>query len=138
MQAIEKKHHFRRTLDSLIRFTSSVGEETVFSGSFNGGENIVVRGLVQGESDIQGIVVVTDTGRWHGKLTADVVIVAGKVEGDIVAREKIEVHSMAKIVGNLHSPIIAIESGAVHDGHIDMTKVEKLKHFEEKREASEI
>ncbi len=138
MQALEKNHRFRRTLDSLIRFTSSVGEETEFKGSFNGGENIVVRGLVQGESDIQGIVVVTDTGRWHGKLIADIVIVAGKVEGDIVAREKIEVHSMAKIVGNLHSPVIAIESGAVHDGHIDMTRVAELNHFEEKRESRKL
>ncbi len=138
MQALEKTHRFRRTLDSLIRFTSSVGEDTVFNGSFNGGENIVVRGLVQGESDIQGIVVVTDTGRWHGKLTADVVIVAGKVEGDIIAREKIEVHSMATILGNLHSPIIAIETGAIHDGRIDMTSVDQLKHFEEKRESSKI
>ena len=138
MQALEKNHRFRRTLDSLIRFTSSVGEETIFNGSFNGGENIVVRGLVQGESNVHGIVVVTDTGRWHGKLTADVVIVAGQVEGDVVAREKIEVHNMAKIVGNLHSPVIAIESGAVHDGRIDMSNIDQIKHFEEKRESRKL
>ena len=134
MHALEKGHRFRRTLDSLIRFTSSVGEETVFTGSFNGGENIVVRGQVQGESDVQGIVVVTDTGRWQGQLTADVVVVSGKVEGDITAREKIEIHNTASITGNLHSPHIAIESGAVHDGRIDMSEVSQIDHYQEKRE----
>jgi len=134
MHALKKNQRFRRTLDSVIRFTSSVGEETVFTGSFNGGENIVVRGLVQGESDVQGIVVVTDTGQWQGKLIADVVIIAGKVTGDIIAREKIEVHSTGHISGNLHSPHIAIERGAIHDGHIDMTSVKELNQYEEKRE----
>jgi len=130
----EKKQAFRRTLDNIIRFTSSVGEGTSFNGSFSGGENIVVRGQVKGKSDVDGVVVVAETGKWVGELVADVVIVEGCVEGDIIAREKIEVQATAKINGNLFSPVIAIESGAVHVGHIDMKKGQQIKHYDEKRE----
>lgn len=134
MQATQKKPALRRTLDSIIRFTSSIGENTVFTGSFNGGENIVVRGHVRGESDVKGAVVVTETGKWQGKLVADVVIISGIVEGDIVAREKIEVLAGARIYGNLTGPVIAIEIGAVHDGHMDMSSATRIERFYEKRE----
>ena len=137
MQALEKsdrKARYRRTLDNVIRFTSSVGEGTTFTGSFSGGENIVVRGEVQGKSDVEGVVVISETGKWIGELTADVVIVAGYLEGDISAREKIEVQTTANINGNLFSPVIAIESGAVHIGRIDMKNLKQIKHFKEKRE----
>jgi len=137
MQAVEKKvkkQGFRRTLDNIIRFTSSVGEGTTFTGTFGGGENIVVRGQVHGKSDVEGVVVIAETGQWIGELVADVVIVAGQVEGDISAREKIEVQSGAKIKGNLLSQVIAIESGAVHEGRIDMKNIKEIKHFREKRE----
>lgn len=140
MQALEKKDRkqdFRRTLDSVIRFTSSVGEGTIFTGSFSGGENIVVRGEVHGKSEVEGVVVVTETGKWIGELTADIVIVAGYVEGDICARDKIEVQASANISGNLFSQVIAIESGAVHIGRIDMKNLKEIKHFKEKREFTE-
>ncbi len=120
----KKSSPFQQTLDNFIRFTSSIGEQTDFSGSFNGGENIVVRGTVRGDSHVQGIVVITDTGRWIGSLSADVVIIAGKFHGDVTAREKIEVQSTAQVQGNLHSPSLAIEYGAVHVGHVLMAEVE--------------
>lgn len=131
MQSTKKQPVLGRTLDSVIRFTSSIGEGSVFTGSFSGGENIVVRGEVRGESDVQGAVVIAESGLWTGKLIADIVVVAGKVHGDIMAREKIEVLNGAHIQGNLESPVIAMETGAIHEGHLSMHG--KLKNFEEKR-----
>ena len=135
MNSVQKKPVLQRTLDNIIRYTSSIGEDTQFTGSFSGGENIVVRGHVTGESNVNGAVVIAETGCWDGKLVADVVIVLGILNGDIVAREKIEVHSSAKITGNISSPMIAIETGAVHEGHIDMKASPIVKHFDEKRDS---
>lgn len=125
----------RRTLDSIIRYTSSIGENTAFNGTFTGGENIVVRGKVTGKSDVQGAVVITETGRWIGELSADVVVVHGFVQGDITAREKIEMSSGARVEGNLRCPVIAMETGAVHEGHISMHS--NVSSFVEKREAAQ-
>lgn len=132
-----KRKGFRRTLDNIIRFSSSVGEGTKFTGSFTGGENIVVRGHVQGKSNVEGVVVIAESGKWIGELIADTVVIAGNVEGDICAREKIEVQATANITGNMFSPVIAIESGAVHVGRIDMKNLQQIKHYTEKRESSE-
>lgn len=133
MPPLQNKPVFRRTLDNIIRFATSIGENTEFTGSFSGGGNIVVRGHVKGESDACGVVVIAETGCWEGKLVADSVIVAGTVNGDIVAREKIELLSGSKIMGNLSCPVIAIETGAVHEGRMDMNTTTRVKHFQEKR-----
>lgn len=133
MHSARKKTVNRRTLDSVFRFTSTIGENTEFIGSFNGGENIVVRGRVRGDSKVKGAVFVTETGQWDGKLTADIVIIAGVMRGDIVANEKIEVLSGAKITGNMSGPVIAIETGAIHDGRMDMKSATRVERFYEKR-----
>ena len=133
MPPLQNKQVSRRTLDNMIRFSTTIGENTEFTGSFSGRGNIVVRGHVKGESDACGIVVIAKTGCWDGKLVADNVIVSGTVNGDIVAREKIEVLSGSKIMGNLSCPVIAIETGAVHEGHIEMNTKTSVKRFKEKR-----
>ena len=133
MPPSQNKPVSRRTLDKITRFSSCIGENTKFTGTFSGGENILVSGHVTGEGEACKVVVIAGTGCWDGKLDADVVIVEGRVNGDIVAREKIELLSGSKIKGNLSCPVVAMETGAVHDGHIDMNSTTKIKHFEEKR-----
>jgi len=133
MPPLKNKPVSRRTLDNITRFSSCIGENTEFTGKFSGGANIVVRGHVKGESDACRAVVITETGCWDGKLVADIVIVEGTVNGDIVAGEKIELLSGSKIIGNLSCPVIAIETGAVHDGQIDMNSATRVERFEEKR-----
>jgi len=133
MQNLKTSPKLRRSLDNIIRFTSAVAENSVFTGTFSGGENIVVRGTVNGESDVQGTIVITESGHWYGSLVADVIIIAGVVHGHVKAREKIEILSTAKIEGDLQSTSIAIESGAVHDGRIVMGQGVRVARFDEKR-----
>ena len=128
-----KKQNYRRTLDSVLHFSSAIGENTIISGQFSGGENIMVRGTVRGNSDVNGLIVITESGCWQGHLVADVVVVAGRVEGDIEAREKLEIVSGGHIVGDIHSPVIAMETGAIHEGSIQMQEKIQLSEFDEKR-----
>lgn len=132
-QASNERARRRRTLDDVIRFTSSVAEGTEFRGTFSGGENIVIRGCVRGESDVQGVVAIEASGQWIGTLIADVVVVGGYVEGDIQAREKIELMDGARVAGNMRSPCIAIERGAIHEGTIQMPEQTRLTRFAERR-----
>jgi cytoskeletal protein CcmA (bactofilin family) len=128
-----KKYNFRRTLDSIKHFDCAIGENTTISGKFSGSENILVRGVVEGNSDIDGIVVVTREGRWLGHLGASTIVIAGRVEGDIRAKEKVEILNGGHIVGDIHSPVVAIETGAIHEGRIHMPNRSQPQSFAEKR-----
>lgn len=131
-----KKGKRRRTLDEIFRFTTLVGETTKFEGTFNGGENFIIRGEVRGDSVVDGAVVIAEPGSWHGQITADVVVVEGRVEGGIEAREKIEILATAKVLGTLQSPTLAIANGAFHEGEIRMRERTAVTQFDEKRAAT--
>lgn len=122
----------RRTLDAVNGFTTSVGPDNVFKGSITGNGHCIILGNVEGDSDVEGTLVVGDGGVWTGNIFAENVVIAGQVDGNIVAKEKIDIVSTAKINGSLTSPFIAIAEGAVHDGEIHMAKV---KRYVEQRES---
>lgn len=124
----------RRSLDRVEGFTTSVGPGSVFTGTIGGEGHTIVLGRVEGSSDLNGTLVIGEGGAWMGNVTAKNVVIAGELEGTIVAQEKIEILSTAKIRGSLTSPVIAIAEGAVHDGEIHMGEV---KRFTDHRDATE-
>ncbi len=123
----------RRTLDDIIRFTSSVGESSTFIGSIDTTDNVIVRGTVIGDSKIDGIVVIESSGKWLGNIRGHTFVIKGQVEGDITALYKIEIQKSAQLIGNIYSPRIAIERGAIHDGHVNMEHKPQITTFKEKR-----
>ncbi len=54
-------------------------------------------------------------------IEAPEVIIAGTVKGNIVASRRIEIRATANVSGNLTAPILAIEAGAVVEGHCSTT-----------------
>lgn len=121
----------RRTLDRLGGFSTSIGAENTFKGSISGDGHCVVLGRVEGDSVLDGTLVVADGAVWIGNIEAENVVIGGKVEGSIVARKKLEIVSTAHIEGALGSPYIVIAEGAVHEGEIHMAEV---KHITEQRD----
>jgi len=123
----------RRTLDDIIRFTSSIGESSIFTGNIVTEDNLVVHGSIIGDSTIDGIIVIEANGKWLGNINASALIINGHVEGNITTQIKIEIQQNARVIGDLNSPKIAIESGAIHDGSIHMAENTQITNFNEKR-----
>ena len=53
-------------------------------------------------------------------LSAASVSVAGKVSGDIVATQRIEIRPSAKVSGNITAPVLSVQEGALFEGHCSM------------------
>jgi cytoskeletal protein CcmA (bactofilin family) len=116
----------RRTLDRLGGFSTSIGADNVFKGSLSGVGHCVVLGRVEGDSVLDGTVVLTKGAYWVGNLEAENVVIAGQVKGSVTARRKLEIVSTAEIDGTLHAPYIVIAEGAVHRGEIHMAEVKRI------------
>jgi len=123
----------RRSLDGVDGFTTSVGPGSVFTGTIGGSGHTIVLGRVEGSSELDGTLVIGEGGVWVGDVTAKNVTVAGRLEGSIVAHEKLEILSTAQIRGSLTSSVIVIAEGAVHDGDVHMGEV---KRFTDQRDAT--
>lgn len=121
----------RRSLDHLDQLPTVLGHESVHIGPLDGRQHYVVHGRVQGDGQIGGVLLIGPNCLWVGNVEADVVIVKGRVEGDIRARFKLEVRPSACIKGDLTSPLIAIAEGAVVHGRINSDSI--VTRFTERR-----
>lgn len=106
----------RRSLDHLEKLPTILGREVVYNGVLQGQNNYVVHGQVEGDCDIDGVLLIGPDCLWVGNIQADTVIVKGRVEGEIRAHFKLEVRQSARIKGDLSSPVIAIADGAKLQG----------------------
>ena len=56
-----------------------------------------------------------------------ILVCKGKLRGTVVASKKIEMYPASKIIGNVQTPALSIELGAVLDGNCNMTGRENEK-----------
>src|SRR4030067_3704285 len=93
-----------------------IGADTVYMGVFQGKDNHIIYGEVQGECDLEGILVLGEGSRWKGNIRAANIVIAGRVEGDIQATNKLELAKTAHVRGKITTPVVAIARGAGHEG----------------------
>ncbi len=123
----------RRSTDQVADFANQLGAGLKFQGELRGTGNYLVQGEVTGAGEIEGILALGAGACWKGKLTADYVQIAGKVEGDIVARTKIELGETAVVTGDLSAPLIAIAEGAQYQGTINRPRKTQVTRYRERR-----
>jgi cytoskeletal protein CcmA (bactofilin family) len=56
----------------------------------------------------------------RGDIRARVIVIEGKVEGNLYASESVHIRATAKVRGNLLAPRIAIQEGAFFQGQVQM------------------
>ena len=87
------------------------------------GEGVVqVEGTVVGEFNMVGAIIVADTGLVKGPITADVVRVAGKVEGNVIAREHMRLEHTGTLNGDVSTASLVVEDGGCLNGRSTMTR----------------
>jgi cytoskeletal protein CcmA (bactofilin family) len=79
-----------------------------------------IDGEVDGEISAKDSLVISETAVVTAQIRAASVSVAGKVSGDIVATQRIEIRPNAKVSGNLTAPVLVVQEGAVFEGHCSM------------------
>ena len=110
-----------------------ISEGCKIEGLLTGSGNFMINGEVEGECDIDGSVTVARGGYCKGLLKADSVIVAGTIEGDIVANGQVEIADTAKIIGTVTGEAIAVAEGAVVEGVMKTSGRTEPQEFVEKR-----
>ncbi len=103
------------------------------AGTVTGDGDFQVSGEIDGDCDLEGTVMLTKDGLWRGTIKAGNVIVAGHVEGDIIAAASVEITDSARITGTVAGEAIAVAEGAVVEGVMKTTGKAEPSEFVEKR-----
>jgi cytoskeletal protein CcmA (bactofilin family) len=93
---------------------SRVTGQLIFQGAAK------IDGNVEGEIRCNGTLTIGEGAEIRAKITGQAVVIRGKVEGDVTAKEKVELLAPAKLYGNIASPRLIITEGVVFDGDCSM------------------
>jgi cytoskeletal protein CcmA (bactofilin family) len=112
--------NFRPTEQSRMD-VAHIGKSVYIKGELSGSEDLYVDGEVEGTIELDGHrLTVGAEGRIRASVQAKDVIIQGKVNGDVVGAQRVELKKTAHLVGNIKTQRIAIEEGAVFKGSIEM------------------
>ena len=103
-----------------------LGSDALFKGTLSFEGTVRIDGKFEGRVNTSDTLVVGETGDLEADIEAGTVICRGKMRGTIVASNKIELHPSSKIVGDVQTPALSIELGAILDGNCNMTGSNKI------------
>jgi len=85
-----------------------------FPGTFR------INGDVKGTLISKQSLVLGENARVEGQIEGFHVSIAGKFEGTIFAKSRVEIHAKGMVRGEIHTPCLVIEPGGVFDGRCHM------------------
>lgn len=99
-----------------------VGPHAVIRGdvSFSGGLYVEgsIHGKVLAEDGTAAVITIADSGHVEGEVRAPVVVINGRMTGDIHAAERIELAANARVNGNIHYKVVEMAAGAMITGRL--------------------
>lgn len=110
----------------MLESTTRISNGSSFQGNLSTAGKLIVAGQVDGNATVHGIFQLNQSGRCNGNIEAQVVIVAGKVDGDIHGQHRVELQSDAIVFGNITTPEVLIHEGAKVTGYVNMGKQPRL------------
>jgi cytoskeletal protein CcmA (bactofilin family) len=108
------------TITPADRVTSVLGPGITWKGNLRGSGGVRIEGAFEGDISLRGMVIIGETGRVTCEnLRANIVIIAGNVNGSITA-EKLDIRSSGRVWGDVVVVALATEEGAFLRGQVRM------------------
>ena len=100
---------------------SIITADAEVTGSIKTNGSLQIDGKVEGDVACGHDVMVGKTGSIKGNTTVNSIVVEGTIEGNIVARERIELKSSTRMTGDLKAKRLAMEEGVAFSGKAEIT-----------------
>lgn len=112
----ETSQYFEAWLESL-RPSAKIVESPAPASQFNFEGTLRLDGYLTGVVRSQtGTLIISETAELQANIFVATAIVDGLVRGDIRATERVELGSQARVIGNIETPALAIQPGAMFEG----------------------
>ena len=82
--------------------------------------NLRINGSFEGKLDTKGILNIGKDASIRADITGEKIVIDGKVTGNITAQKELKVMSTAHIVGDIITPVLTVEPGAIVHGKCQM------------------
>jgi cytoskeletal protein CcmA (bactofilin family) len=101
-----------------------VGGGTVVTGETNFKAMMRIDGHMSGRvTSSSGTLIVGANGKVDANIEVAVAVIHGTINGDIIATQRLELGRAAKVNGNIQTPSLVIEQGAIFEGSCKMLQM---------------
>jgi cytoskeletal protein CcmA (bactofilin family) len=108
------------------KHSTKFGLETDFNGELEFTDNLIITGKFTGAINATGNLFIDAKSVCEAdSITADTVVIRGKVSGNIMAQSCVEMKNGSKIFGNVTTKKLRIEDGVDFSGQVTMLEVEE-------------
>ena len=97
-----------------------LGSDVEIKGNIKFTGELTFDGKLDGEVHTEGTLHLGDGAVINGNITAQSVIVRGKINGNITAKEKIEIKAKAELFGDIRATKLTIEEGVTFVGKTEV------------------
>lgn len=99
-----------------------VGPHATIRGDigFSGGLYVEGRifGKVVAEDGADAVLTIAEEGEVEGEVRAPVVVISGRMTGDVHAYERVQLTARARVQGNIHYKVVEMAAGAMVTGRL--------------------
>ena len=97
-----------------------LNSEVEIKGNLKFSGELTFDGKVDGEIQTDGTLHLGDSAIINGNINAQTVVVRGKINGNIVAKDKIEIKAKTELFGDIRASKLAIEEGVTFVGKTEV------------------
>jgi cytoskeletal protein CcmA (bactofilin family) len=106
------------------KITAALGKTMRVRGEIQCDEELYLDGEVEGTLEVRQRLTIGPNGKVKANVKAKELVVAGSIQGDVQAVDRISILKGASIVGDVKTAGIVIEDGAYFKGGIDILRPE--------------
>lgn len=97
-----------------------IGRESSFEGKLIFDGVVRIDGTFKGNIQSKGKLLIGETANIEAEIETGSLILSGEIKGNITAYDRVEIKSKGRFTGNITSPVLTIEEGAVFNGASSM------------------
>jgi cytoskeletal protein CcmA (bactofilin family) len=109
------------------KLSTVIAKGTKIVGNVNMEGNVRVDGHIKGKVTTSEVLTIGKTGVVDGEVQVKEAVIGGKIKGNLVASQRVELESKATILGDVTTRVFVIKEGGVFHGRCSMQEGEKEK-----------
>jgi cytoskeletal protein CcmA (bactofilin family) len=99
-----------------------LAEDINFQGTMKFAKSLMIKGKFEGEIDASGHLIIGPNAAVSATIKAGVITNYGQINGNVEGTERVELFNNAKLIGDIKTPELIIESGCNFNGNCIMSE----------------
>lgn len=102
------------------QWTGFIDQGVTVEGTLQVSGTFRVDGNVKGNIISEQTVILGENAKVEGQIEGNRVVIAGRFDGVIFAKGRVEIQAKGVVTGEVHAPCMVIDPGGIFDGHCHM------------------